>query len=126
MLITVLLDWMPGRYDGLIVYSLTALVLAPRLILNGLLITALPGILIGAFAARKISGPSLGPNIMIGTFAGIVIEIIIYEMRWWPYSISNGAENGVFWIALIFQSLLPIWLFAIVTSKTINSKTEQK
>jgi hypothetical protein len=79
---------------------------------------------IGVFTARKFSGPSLGSNIMIGTVAGIVIEIIVYEMRWWPYSISKGAENGVFWIALIFQSLLPIWLFAIVTSKTINSKTE--
>jgi hypothetical protein len=126
MLSAVLLDWMPGSHDGLIIYSALAFVMAPRLILSGLLITALPGILIGAFTARKISGPSLGPNIMIGTFSGIVIEIIIYEMRWWPYSISKGAENGIFWIALIFQALLPIWLFAIATSKIINSKTEQR
>jgi hypothetical protein len=126
MLSAVLLDWMSGPHDDLIVYSALAFVMAPRLILNGLLITVLPGILIGAFTARKISGPSLGPNIMIGTFAGIVIEITIYEMRWWPYSISKGYETGVFWIALIFQSLLPIWVFAIVTSQIINSKPEQR
>ena len=47
-------------------------------------------------------------------------------MNWWPYSVSKGAENGAFWIALIFRSLLPIWLFAILTSKTLILKTEQK
>ncbi|APG15843.1 hypothetical protein BKD09_46920 [Bradyrhizobium japonicum] len=71
-------------------------------------------------------GPSLGPNILIGAFVGTFIEIIIFAMRWWPYSISKGAENGVFWIALIFQTLLPIWLIAIVTSKAINSKIEPR
>jgi hypothetical protein len=126
MLSAVLLDWMPSPYDGLIVYSFLAFVMVPGLILNGLLITALPGILIGAFTARKISGSSLGPNIFIGAFAGIVIEVIICEMNWWPYSVSKGAKNGAFWIALIFRSLLPIWLFAILTSKTLILKTEQK
>ncbi|RXH39449.1 hypothetical protein [Bradyrhizobium zhanjiangense] len=126
MLIAVLLDWTPSRYDGLIVYSALAFLLAPGLFLSGLFITVLPGILIGAFTVRKISGPSLGPNILIGAFVGTFIEIIIYAMRWWPYSISKGAENGVFWIALIFQTLLPIWLIAIVTSKTINSNMESR
>ncbi|RXG86522.1 hypothetical protein [Bradyrhizobium zhanjiangense] len=126
MLMAVLLDWMPSRYDGPILYTALAFLLAPRLFLSGLLITALPGILIGAFTVRKISGPSLDPNILIGAFVGTFIEIIIYATGWWPYSISKGAEIGVFWIALIFRALLPIWLMAIVTSKTINSKMESK
>ena len=58
-------------YDGLIVYSFLAFVMVPGLILNGLLITALPGILIGAFTARKISGSSLGPNIFIGALLAL-------------------------------------------------------
>lgn len=126
MFLAVILDWMPSRYDGLIIYTALTFVVAPQLFLSGLFITAIPGILIGAFTARKISGPLLVPNIIVGGFTAMLIEITIFAMRWWPYSISKDSDSGMFWIALVFQTLLPIWIFAIVTSNAIRIKMEQR
>jgi hypothetical protein len=111
------LDWMPGSHDGLIVGSVLAVVMAPRLILNGLLVTAIPGIMIGIFTARKIEGSPIGPNFLIGAFASIIIEALAYAMQWWPYS----SHDVPFLIALVFRSLLPIWLIANLTSKMMPS-----
>lgn len=126
MLMAVLLDWMPSRYDGLIVYSALAFVMAPGLFLSGLFVTALPGILIGAFTVRNISGPSLGHKHFSGAFVGTFIDIIICAMRWWPVFDQQGCRKWGFLSALIFQTLLPIWLIAIATSKAINSKMEPR
>lgn len=108
-----LLDWMPGSNDGLIV----AVIMGPSLIVNGLLVTAIPGIMIGVFTARKVEGPPIGPNFLFGSFAGMAIEAIAYFMHWWPYS-SNG---GPLLTTFVFRSLLPIWLIANLASKMLPS-----
>jgi hypothetical protein len=112
------LDWMPGPHDGLIVGLLAAVVMAPRLILNGLLATAIPGIIIGIFTARKIEGSPIGPNLLIGTLASMIIEAAAYVMQWWPYSSHDDSLLIPFFL---FRSLLPIWLIATLTSKMMPS-----
>ena len=111
------LDWMPGPHDGLIV-GLLAVLIAPRLILNGLLVTAIPGIMIGIFTARKIEGSPIGPNLLIGTLASMIIEAVAYVMQWWPYSSQDDSLLIEFFL---FRSLLPIWLIATLTSKMMPS-----
>jgi hypothetical protein len=111
------LDLMVGSHDGLVVGLLYAL-MTSRLILNGLLVTAIPGIMIGIFTARKIEGSPIGPNLLIGTLASTIIEGVAHLVRWWPYASPDPALLIPFFL---FRSLIPIWFIATLTSKMIPS-----